>query len=460
MSSAAESYSLLNKRLTNQIRERETLGHILCVKDDRAAILTELKPEHFHATNHSVLYEMYVKMFGLNLDITYESVCDHIELNARSESQALELKDLLQSISNEILSDTVPNSIHLLNALLKNRKIYNDILVKGDFMFRNNESTERIISHIASVLVNVETGKKEIPVDVVVDNVVDSILNPKEEHKGLQTGLSEFDLVYGGVKKDRYITIGAEPGAGKTALAIDLMGRLSERYPEDVAIIFFSMEMSEERVVKRFISRITGLSNTTLEGRLKAVDRSQKQRIEDAAKIVANYPIEIIYQTMNCDQIALRLKKFAIENPGKHLIAVLDHIGLVAGDTADLRINTINASQTMKSFCRDHKGTSIVLTQLKKEVQSNERRRTHHMPNKSDIMESGQIDQDSDILMLLWRPEMRFPNIPYMGQDEWDTTNKLVALNEKNRDGQAFTHLVFHCQISCNRLENNTQPFN
>jgi replicative DNA helicase len=457
---AAEAYSLTNKRLTNQVREREMLGHVLNYKEDRTAILTELKSEHFNNTNHGDLYEMYQDFFRTGLDITYDAISDHIELRAKNEGHGIELKELLQSISSQSLSDTMPNSIHLLGELLKNRKIYNEILVRGDMMFRNNESTEKIMAHIASVLVSVETGKKDIPIGVVADNVVDSILNPKESERGLLTGLTEFDVTFGGIKKDRYISIAGEPGSGKTAVIIELMARLSERYPNDVAIIFFSMEMSEERVVKRFISRITELSNTTLEGRIKGIDKSQRGKIKDAGVIVSGYPVEIIYKTMNCDQIDLRLKKFALENEGKHLIAILDHIGLVPGQTNDLRINTIRASQTMKSFCRDDKGTSIVLSQLKKEVQSLERRKTYNMPVKSDIMESGQIDQDSDILLLLWRPEMRFAVIAYQGTEEWDTTNKLIILNEKNRDGQSFTHLILSVLIACNKLQNNSQPFN
>ncbi len=327
-------------------------------------------------------------------------------------------------------------------------------------MFQNNEPIEQVIAHMSKILVSIDTGKTETPVNIITDYVVNSILDPGDQEKGLLTGIDEFDLLTGGVKEDRYYTIGGESGGGKTAVIIDLIDRLCERYPDDIAMLFFSLEMSERRVVKRLISRQTNLTDQQLEGRLKHLTAEQKAMVNAAGKKIKAYPLEIVYQSLDCAQMNLRMRKFALENQGKKLIVFLDHIGLVVGATNDQRVNTIQASTTMKSFCRDYNGSVFVLTQFTKEIDSNENKKNYHKPHMGYIMESGRIRQDSDFIGLIWRPETRFSTIAYGGNEEWDTTGKMIILNEKNRDGQCPTDMILNHKVSCNRLINSTDIFN
>lgn len=452
MSNAAELFNQVQGRLYNPKKEKEILGQLINSPGDQIEIITALKPEHFVGNNTQALYSMALELVSGNYDLTYNVLCDHIELKAKSAQNARELRECLNEVRTERVSDTVFNSVSMLKELLRNRKIYNEVLIRGDQMFRANIPIEEIVNQISKVIVSIDDGRKEKDIQQVVDNVIDAILNPQDHDRGLETGLRDIDIQFGGIRKDRYYAVGAESGAGKTAFVVDIIERLCVRHSDKIKILFFSKEMSEERVIKRLISRKTGFTNDQLDGRPKPLSQEHKKLVRETRDVIKRYPLEIVYDTMNVQQMKLRAKKFALENPDKHLIIILDHIGLVVGETNDQRVNTINASSMMKSFCRDYGVSSIVLTQFTKEIDNLDNRKNFHRPHMGYIMESGRIRQDADAVWLLWRPETRFERIAYCNDPEWPTKGKMIILNEKNRDGQCPTDMIFDQDVGTNRI--------
>jgi replicative DNA helicase len=456
--SAADLLKNLQARLSNVKLEKEMISHCINFPEDQIEILTNLDAKFFSDPDCQETYRIIYDMFKDKMNISNDSVLSMIPLKAKT-SDAERIANVVKELSGYILKDTVFNSMYLIKEFYRNRIIYNEILVKVNMMFTENVPIEEIIEHIAQSVMSVETKKKEEKTKTVVENVVDTILQSMQFEVGLDIGLTEFDVTYGGIKPDRYITIGAESGAGKTAIVIDMIERLCVRHSEKIAILFFSMEMSESRIIRRLISRKTGLSIEKLEQKLKRLSPENKALVKSAGDAIARYPLQIIYDTMTTHQMQLRARKFAMENPDKHLIIILDHIGLVSGSTSDMRVNTIQASTACKNFCRDYNATTFVLTQFTKEIDSSEQRKNFHMPHMGYIMESGRIRQDSDIVMLLWRPETRFVTIPYAGNPTWPTSGKMIILNEKNRDGQAPTHMIVAQDVATNTIKDQTNIF-
>jgi replicative DNA helicase len=448
----------VQERLKNEDKEREIISAIVNSKEYQIQVATELKDHYLTCSKRIAIFNYAKEIMSNNRSVNKQSLEDHIKLRAPSRDVKYIIEEISNCCSLPLTDDPVNNIAHLAE-LRKNRVIYYDILVEGNRMFLQSDSVEEIISKFTSSLISIETGRKEVETKEVVDNVIDSILNPGKKEKGLSTGLDQFDMQYGGVMRDRYYTIGAESGTGKTATIADMIHRVCNRHQKKVKILFFSMEMSEDRIVQRLISRYTGLTNQTLEQKLKLLTKDQRQKASEAAEKVRNYPLEIVYDTMNTDQMEMRAKKFIAQNPDVHPIIMLDHIGLVVGKTNDMRVNTIQASSTMKKFCTNYKASVFVLTQFTKEIDSKENAKNYHKPHMGYIMESGRIRQDSDGVILLWRPETRFNTISYAGDDEWSTENKMIWLNEKNRDGQAPTHMIFGCNIGSNVIENLKDPF-
>jgi replicative DNA helicase len=448
----------LEARMKNVPLEHEVLHFIINKEDDRLLFFDSIKSAHFSDTFNQEIYDFLTDLHIDGYEVNYIGIISHVELRAKP-SRLKSLIKTLKTIQDADITDTPDNMIMRITELHKNRVIYEGIIQDANRDFISNEPIDDIIANISNTLLHIETGRKELKTDEVTQDVVESILHPESEFPGKQIGIHDFDMIYGGVKEDTQFVIGGEPGSGKTAIVVDFVYRLCTRYPDDVAILFYSYEMSEKRIIKRLISRMTGLSNRRLDGIGTSLSATEKEDIINAGLDIRVMPLQIVYDTLDTTRLRLRARKFALQNKGKHLIYFLDHIGLIEGTEADIRKQTIKASGTMKSFCRDYGATTFVLTQLKKELASKENARNYHMPNPSHIMESGSIKSDADNVMLLWRPEMRFATIAYHTVEDWSTANKLIIINDKNRDGQAPTHIVTECDIKSNKIEDCKNPF-
>lgn len=448
----------LEARMKNIELETEVLNTIIHREDDRLLFFDSIRSSYFSDTFNQEIYDFLVDLHIDGYEINYTGILSHIELRAKP-SRLKSLLKSLKTIQDSDINDTPDNMIMRLNELHKNRVIYEGIIQDANRDFISNEPIDDIVANISNTLLHLETGRKELKTEEITGDVVDSILHPQSDFPGKKTGIKDFDLIYGGIKEDTQFVVGGEPGSGKTAFVVDMIFRLCTAYPDEVAVLFYSYEMSEKRIIKRLISRISGLSNRRLDGIGTSLCASDKEDIVNAGLDIREMPLQIVYDTLDTTRLRLRARKFALQNKGKHLIYFLDHIGLIEGTEADIRKQTIKASGTMKSFCRDYGATTFVLTQLKKELSSKENARNYHKPNSSHIMESGSIKADADNVILLWRPEMRFDYISFHTVEEWNTKDKLIMINDKNRDGQAPTDIITECDIKSNKIESCENPF-
>ena len=459
MDSAQVQYDRLKLRLQNHTLEKQMIGHILNKGEDQIEAILGLKPEHFSHPECKELYKVIQTMFLNKQNVSPISVSSFIDVSV-TQSNLKAVRECYNEVAREALTDTVGNSIILLKEYLKNRKIYYEILVKANQDFIEGKSPNEIIQHIGKVITEAESAAEdEKSTEEIASNVIDSILNGSDFDKGLDTGLYEFDMQFGGIKKDRVYCIGAQSGAGKTAILVDFIERLSTRHKKKVRILFFSMEMSEDRIVRRMISRITGLTNQQLEGRIRPLTDQEKAMVKAAGELIKTYPIEIVYKTISVSQMKLRAKKFVLENPDCHHIFMIDHLGLFTAETSDMRVETIKASSACKSLAVDYHGSVIELTQFTKESESESAKRNYYRPQLGWIMESGRVRQDADVVLLYWRPEMYFDKIPYAGDEEWKTDGNIIALVEKNRDGHAPSDIIFKQNIGANIILNSQDVF-
>jgi replicative DNA helicase len=372
-------------------------------------------------------------------------------------------EDQLDIILSYGPTDTVLNLIKDLDVIRKNRIVYEEIIRTAQSKFINNENIDEIIKSITDSLISMDSSNIDrTTYSEHVEKTLDMIENPEKYKDYKKTRWGEWNRNFGGVIQDRVYLIGGESGSGKTAFVCDMIGQLSEDYPEEVAILFYSYEMSQQRIITRLISREVKFTESKLAQRTKPLNKDERAQIGQAAQKIKNYPLEIVYAGLSDRELKLKTRQFALKNKGKHLIIMLDHIGLVEGNEHDLRLKTIRTSKVMKSFATDYKASVFTLTQLRKELTDENNpvnKKSFHKPNDSHIMESGALKADSDVVVLLWRPEMRFDYIYYNNNEQFDARGKLWMLNFKNRDGQAPTDLIMGCDIKYNNLYNLNDPF-
>ena len=452
----------LEDRLESPEKECQLLSELISSKNSLLDYGHEVKTELFGDELNQALHRSILEMQEQGKDVNDSSIKTHISL-LRNKNLKTSLIDQLDIVKSYSLIDTISNVIKDLDTIKKNRIVYEEIISGAKSKFINNEPIDEIIKGITDSLLSMDADSSDnTSYEQHVDKTLEAIENPEKNKDYLKTRLNVFNEQFGGIIKDRYYLIGGESGSGKTALVVELIGQICEDFPDEVAVLFYSYEMSQSRVITRAISRRTKFTESKLSQRTKKLSADEIKKIKTAVNEIKKYPLEIVYQTLSDRELKLRTRRFALKNKNKHLLIFLDHIGLVDGNENDMRVKTIKTSKIMKSFATDYKASVFVLTQLRKELTDENNpvnKKNYHKPNDSHIMESGALKADSDAVILLWRPEMRKSQISYNNHEMFDARGKLWLLNFKNRDGQAPTDLIFGCDIKYSHLYNLEDPF-
>jgi replicative DNA helicase len=245
-------------------------------------------------------------------------------------------------------------------------------------------------------------------IDEVAQKVKTEIDNMKaiadDEVIGLNTGYRRINYYTQGWRKGDMIVIAARPSVGKTALAVNFAWQAAFKYHTPVAI--FSLEMPAEQLVKRLIASASAVSLKKIT--TGTITGSERNTVANAIREVAQAPIYIDDTPGNklMDIIAKSRKLLAKE---KDLgLIVIDYLGLVetgskggksSGDSRQEEVRKI--SLALKGLARELNVPIIIISQLSRDVEKRETKK----PMMSDLRDSGSIEQDADVILLLYRED-------------------------------------------------------
>lgn len=269
---------------------------------------------------------------------------------------------------------------------------------------------------------------------------------------GMSTGIPEVDNILGGVEPDDYITIGARTGVGKTLLANQI-----SRYPlltdPRACVVTFSLEMSEERILRRHVASISGVQMRKIR-KGEGLTPQDVAAIEMAFDLIRNdwggrlfiftkrhFPGGFSIAKM---RQLLRALKARLEAEGKHIaLWCLDNIHVVP--YKDLNAFVHN-SIGCKECCQELEIPGLIVAQLRRDVEKENR-----PPRISDIKESAQVEQDSDRIILIDRPITRNAHLPPEELDRYQITESDAQLHiPKNREDEPG---VVDCDFDKIKLE-------
>jgi replicative DNA helicase len=456
---ADEMRNTLSRRMWNVVKEREILSSLIQQGPDlQAQILEHLKVYHMtHPVRGNMVewaHEMHVDQKSINRVSMYDYMVSKGSFNQ------LDLDEEYNLIAFTTMENTVENTMDILNDCYKTRCVYYDVARKVDAAILSNTSIDDILSGISDVVISLDeaTTKKHETLSEVATTALDEILNPTKEMLGLMIGLNAVDEQLGGFNRDTLITLAGFSGSGKTATVCDWIHRLCKHYPTEIAICFLSLEMSQKRIIRRLYSRHAKITEYKMRAHARGgehqMNKYEQDALIEAYADVRSYPLEIVYESgIDAKAIKMIARKFALKHKGKHLFFILDHLGEVKKNSADSRVETDLNMQAMKDLCMEYDATAIVLSQLKKEVED-QKNRPYCRPNRSHVMESVGVIAKSDVMILLWRPEVYEKIMPFRNMEEWTTENKQIWLIEKNRDGHAPNDVILECDIKYNKLDN------
>jgi replicative DNA helicase len=234
-----------------------------------------------------------------------------------------------------------------------------------------------------------------------VDEVVQELKDDDGEMKGIPTGLADLDTYTAGWQDEDFIIVGARPSVGKTALALHSMRHAAEN---GVACTLFALEMRDKAQIKRMLSAQERIDATKMRSPKRFFGPDEWELLESAAEGLKRMNIAI-YDKPNVTIPEIRAKVRARKNafPNEKHLVVVDYLQLMQGrDPRQKRHEQVGEiSRELKLIAREYKVPLIALCQLNR----NSTNKADRRPQLSDLRESGNIEQDADVAILLHQPE-------------------------------------------------------
>ncbi len=264
----------------------------------------------------------------------------------------------------------------------------NSYLKSGGDTSKALEEIQKTISSLTETAASGDTEDLASFIPKGLQEIEDRIANPGI--LGMSLGIEDVDLVTGGIRKGHLWVIGGRPGMGKTQLMCNFVLKSPHK------VLFFELEMSKQAILERFLGIKTGLDTMDIErGMLRPEDLKKiKEAIEELKKK------EIILDTnsgANLDYVESVIRE-KVAKSGVEIV-IIDHIGWMVDRTADLVHELGEITRRMKVLAEKLNIGIILLTQLNRKVEARDEKR----PMMSDIRESGMVEEDSDVIIFLYR---------------------------------------------------------
>jgi replicative DNA helicase len=250
----------------------------------------------------------------------------------------------------------------------------------------------------------------------------------------LPTGFIELDDLMSGLQKGDFIVVAGRPSMGKTALGLNIAEHMAANDHRPVA--FFSMEMSKEQVVQRLICGRARVDSHRFRKRMLSQEDAQK--LEAMCEDLATVPL-FVDDTPGMTVLELRAKARRLKQQFDIAAVFVDYLQLMYTPNAESRQQEISViSRGLKSLGRELGIPVVTMAQLNRQAEGRE----GHRPRMSDLRESGAIEQDADVILLIHREE-------YYKKDDASVKNQAEIIVAKQRNGPTATvKLVFNHQLT------------
>jgi len=295
-----------------------------------------------------------------------------------------------------------------------------------------DQSQQRIFS-----LTQTRPQQGLIPIADTLINTFNTIedLHQKTALPGITTSFYDLDAMTSGFGRSDLIILAGRPSMGKTALGLQIAYNIAKEHQLPVAI--FSLEMSQEQLAQRLLA-----SEAEIESNRLRAGRITQSDLEPLSKAMANLSELPIYIDDNANltvtQMRSQVRRLQSEQGKKLGLVLLDYLQLMEGSGSDNRVQELSRiTRNLKGLAREIDVPVIALSQLSRGVEA----RTNKRPMMSDLRESGSIEQDADLVIMLYRDEYYNP----------DTVDRGIAevIVTKHRNGPTGTiKLLFKAEFT------------
>ncbi len=431
--------------------EEAVLGSVLINPDALYDVAVFLKAEDFFLVKHGWIWEAILAVHDRDDPIDFLTITNELESQGR-------LHEIGGPVTITQLMNAVPSAIHgeaygrIVEETALRRRLLGVASQVAQLAYDERENIDIVLDRSEQALFGVSERrlKRDFqPIKDVIHDYYDRIKELSERDTallGIPTGFRLIDTLLGGLQRSDLIIVAGRPGMGKTGLLLGFALHAARHFRKHIAL--FSLEMSSEQLVGRLVAAETGIDSQRL--RRGALRPDEWDLFTEATGRLADTHI-FIDDTPSITPMQLRTKCRRLDAEHGLDLIVLDYLQLMSGDFRnDNRVQEISyISRQLKGLARELNVPLVAAAQLSRAV---EQRQDKH-PLLSDLRESGSIEQDSDVVMFIYRDE-------YYKKDETDKPNIAEIAVSKHRNGPTGTvELFFQSELAQFR-ELERRPFN
>lgn len=391
--------------------------------------------EDFYHSKHAALYQVLVDMYDQNQSV------DMVQLKHRLEdvglleqvggvSYLIELAESVPSASSASYYARIVSEKAVLRRLIDAagqilREAYNSNEPVGTLL----DQAEQKIFNLAETRVNDEATELKV---LLQETYARLEAHDGRHLTGLDTGYFELNEMTNGLQNGEMIIVAARPSMGKTALALNMAEHVASDQHQPVAV--FSLEMSKQQLAQRLLCSRGGVDSQKIRKHNLSADEFGQLAL--VVGELSEAPL-FIDDTPGLTLLGLRAKARRLASRHDIKAVFVDYLQLMTSPRAESRQQEVSTlSRGIKAMSRELNVPVVCLSQLNRASEGRE----GHKPRMSDLRESGSIEQDADVVMLLHREDYY-----HRGEEDYDASNMAELIIAKQRNGPTGTvKLQFH----------------
>ncbi|HJW86286.1 MAG: dnaB [Candidatus Brocadiaceae bacterium] len=415
--------SLLERTLPQSVEaEMSVLGAMLLDNEVINVVIPLVNKQSFYKTAHQELYQTVLELYDKGQVVDLVLLREELKKRSLLEKVGgveylIELEDAVPTIGNVEYYANIVREKAIKRSLIEvaatiQRQSFDESIDTDNLL----DAAERSIFDVTQKKFNAASTKlNEILKETF--NRIENLHDRQNRLTGLATGFYDLDDMTCGLQPSELIIVAARPSMGKTSLALNIIEHVG--VVEKKPVVLFSLEMSAHQVAQNMLCSHARIDAHKL--RRGFLEDKQWSDLSYGLGSLSEAPI-FIDDTPGLTVLEVRAKARRLKAQYDVQLVVVDYLQLMEASRGENRQQEISIiSRGMKSLARELSIPVIVVSQLNRSVESRE----GHKPRMSDLRESGSIEQDADVIMLLHRED-------YYDPEKKDGTAELIIAKQRN----------------------------
>ena len=415
--------------------EKSVLGSMLISHEATEFACEALKPEDFYLPAHQDIYAAMLQLYNRGNAVDSVTLIDALEREGKLNA----VGGVTYITELSLFVPSAANVSHYIR-IVEDRSVMRQLIRAGTDIVRDAQAGERPIGDMLDDaerrIFNISMKKSEDTLVHIGTTAMDTymhigdLMKLKGKLSGITTGFTDLDRLTSGLQRSDLVIVAGRPSMGKTAFALNIAQNAALKGGATICI--FSLEMSREQLVRRMLCANAGVDMQRVN--TGDVTNDELVRLAEAMGDLSKANIYIDDTAgISVAELRSRCRKLKSRN-GLDLI-VIDYLQLMktAGNSDNRATEISDVTRSLKILARELNVPIILLSQLSRGPEA--RTSNGHRPIMADLRESGAIEQDADVIILLYRPAV----YAEAGDVEAENDNTAEIIVAKHRNGPTDT---------------------